>query len=640
MGCLMITLKHIKKSYDKQQVLYNFNYQFLDSGFYLFFGPSGCGKTTLLNLIAGIILPDEGGVFINGEKITEKKLHSEIGYVMQDAYFVDYLTMKENLLLITSDEEHMMILAEKLQVDKQMDQFPNTLSGGEKQRFSILQVLLSKKKIMLLDEPTASLDEDNKQLIFQILKDLKEEILILCTSHDMCAKKYCDTIIDFLHLDKYKENIILNDTHTHNIQEPVYSVKNIYSYIKLQSRTKEKFSLILFGVIMSISFLMCNLTLDIENKLTNMLGEVYHYNYLSAEIPNADMDVVKRDDIISVVYPYKIGADYLELTTDDISAVVKIDDDLGKNFLETLRYETLPRKGFYYQDHLAAGSYFTQADEIMLGYDYAMNLKQNLDDLIGTSITLSTAQGSKQFKIAGIFLPFEKESLYYMQNGYDKENMNQILYFNDAYTNQYLLDHKESSYEKNHKGKNQYLIYFDSFHSMFKFYETYMNNKMSDNDRIFVKPITNSFTDTVQLYHNLSLGFIPVAIVVLLFSAYFYVFSRKQSFLQSIKNMSVYQYNGYSWKTLMKCQISYYLHEIGYTISISIGFTIILVNIMNYLNKIIHFLPFYPFLTNPLYFLFVGFVSFIGSSLIMIICFARLQATNWYDFLRIRRDLL
>ena len=75
----MLALKHIKKSYGKQQVLDDFNYYFSDSGFYLLFGPSGCGKTTLLNLIAGIIQPDEGKIYIHDEVMHENKLHSEIG---------------------------------------------------------------------------------------------------------------------------------------------------------------------------------------------------------------------------------------------------------------------------------------------------------------------------------------------------------------------------------------------------------------------------------------------------------------------------------------------------------------------------------------------------------------------------------
>ena len=97
-------------------------------------------------------------------------------------------------------------------------------------------------------------------------------------------------------------------------------------------------------------------------------------------------EIKKCDDIVSIVYPYKIGADYLDQNTD--SVVVKIDENLGMEFLETLRYETLPCKGFYYQNHLAAGNYFTKHDEIMLGYDYALNLNQDINELIGTSITL------------------------------------------------------------------------------------------------------------------------------------------------------------------------------------------------------------------------------------------------------------
>lgn len=637
----MLALKHIKKSYGKQQVLDDFNYYFSDSGFYLLFGPSGCGKTTLLNLIAGIIQPDEGKIYIHDEVMHENELHSELGYIMQDAYFVDYLTMRENLMLTSFDEQRMNDLAKRLHVEKQMAQFPETLSGGEKQRFSILQTLLAKKKIMLLDEPTASLDEENKRLIFQILKDIKDEILILCVSHDACAKEYCETVIDFLHLDDYKKQIEIEKSTVSHVVTPAYQVDNLYSYIKRQSRKKEKFSLILFGMIMTISFLICNLTLDIEDKLTSMLGEVYHYNYLSAEIPNTVMEEIKqREDIISIVYPYKIGADYLEQNTDSDSVVVKIDENLGMEFLETLRYETLPRNGFYYQDHLAAGDYFTKANQIMLGYDYALNLNQDLDELIKTSITLSTNEGKKQFEIAGVFLPFEKESMYYIQNGYDKNNINQILFFNDAYANQYLYDHRESDYEKNHKGKNKYLLYFDSFNSMNHFYETYKDNKIDDLNQIYVKPITSSFSDTIELYHNLSMGFIPASMIALLFSASFYIFSRKQYFLHSIKNMSVYQYHGYTWNTLMKYQIRYQLHEIAYTLLLSIGITFVLSIGFNFLNRIVQFLPFYPFLTSPTYFILTGVCSFIGFSIMMIVCFIRLKQTNWYDYLRTRRDLL
>lgn len=155
------------------------------------FGPSGSGKSTLLSIIAGIIKPDHGRIVIDGEcmyddkKRINKPLHQRrIGLVFQDGRLFPNLTVKQNLSyalhFIPKIEQKFKLdeIVSLLEIEALLQRQPHQLSGGEKQRVALGRALLSSPRLLMLDEPLASLDDGLKSQILPFLKLVAEQINI------------------------------------------------------------------------------------------------------------------------------------------------------------------------------------------------------------------------------------------------------------------------------------------------------------------------------------------------------------------------------------------------------------------------------------------------------------------------------
>ncbi len=162
------------------------------------YGPSGSGKSTILSLIAGITQPDSGYIAIDGECVfdSESKLNKpihqrRIGLVFQDGRLFPHMNVKQNLTYafkLNAHQQQLIQPAEIMQLlalDTLKKQHPHQLSGGEKQRVALGRALLSSPKLLMLDEPLASLDDKLKQQILPYLKLVAENIQVpmLYVSH-------------------------------------------------------------------------------------------------------------------------------------------------------------------------------------------------------------------------------------------------------------------------------------------------------------------------------------------------------------------------------------------------------------------------------------------------------------------------
>jgi putative ABC transport system ATP-binding protein len=213
----MIKINNIKYSYPNSD--FHLNVEELtinDKRKTAVIGPSGFGKTTMLNLIAGILVPDIGSVNVNDETIsnfTEKERRdyriSEIGFVFQDFKLLEYLTVLDNILLpyrINSVMEldkdvktNAINLAKEMSIDDKLGKHPSKLSHGERQRVAICRALLNDPKIILADEPTGNLDPANKKHIVDILFNYvdKYDSTLITVTHDHELLKGFDEVIDF-----------------------------------------------------------------------------------------------------------------------------------------------------------------------------------------------------------------------------------------------------------------------------------------------------------------------------------------------------------------------------------------------------------------------------------------------------------
>lgn len=208
-----IELKNIRKVYGANtEVLKDFSYRFDSGKFYAIMGRSGAGKSTLLNIIGTVDVPTTGEVLIEGRNVaklvedTKAKIRMKlIGFVFQGFYLNPYLNALENVMVpmrINPDIEakdrknRAMELLKKFGADQLEDSKPAQMSGGEQQRVCIARALANNPQIILADEPTGNLDEENEQIVFEHLKDLAEQgHTVIVVSHNEKVKEYADEVL-------------------------------------------------------------------------------------------------------------------------------------------------------------------------------------------------------------------------------------------------------------------------------------------------------------------------------------------------------------------------------------------------------------------------------------------------------------
>ena len=173
-------------------------------------GPSGSGKSSLLMLAGGLERASSGEIEILGQVITEmsedrlsKLRRNNVGVVFQSFHLIPTLTALENVatpLEISSSKnpnKHAIMALDRVGLSHRADHYPSQLSGGEQQRVALARAYVSNPKILLADEPTGNLDEENTKAIVDLLFEIKNEndtTLILVTHSRELAKK-CDRII-------------------------------------------------------------------------------------------------------------------------------------------------------------------------------------------------------------------------------------------------------------------------------------------------------------------------------------------------------------------------------------------------------------------------------------------------------------
>lgn len=175
-----------------------------ETGATVLFGPSGAGKTTVVNMIAGLLRPDRGRIVLDDEVLLDDAARVEvpawqrrIGYVFQEGRLFPHLSVKHNLDYgrwmggHPADPEAFAHAVELLDIGHLLDRRPGKLSGGERQRVAVGRALLMRPRLLLLDEPLASLDEARKADILPYLERLRDEakVPMIYVSHDAAEVK-------------------------------------------------------------------------------------------------------------------------------------------------------------------------------------------------------------------------------------------------------------------------------------------------------------------------------------------------------------------------------------------------------------------------------------------------------------------
>ena len=192
----MIEIKNLTKSYDKKCILKNINLKINDNEQVSIIGKSGCGKSTLLRCIARLEKIDKGQILIDNENVNNiKEFYNKVGMVFQSFNLFENMTVLENLIIApvklkiqTKDEAIKLAKGylKEINLENKINEYPKNLSGGEKQRVAIIRALMEKPKILLLDEPTSSLDPQMKKEVLELISKLKDyNMTIIVVSHEL-----------------------------------------------------------------------------------------------------------------------------------------------------------------------------------------------------------------------------------------------------------------------------------------------------------------------------------------------------------------------------------------------------------------------------------------------------------------------
>jgi len=212
----VLKLKNITKEFIEPRknivALNNINFDLSDGQCICLLGPSGSGKTTLLQIAGLLDSPTKGEIIINGKKCDHlseedknfiRKQH--IGFVYQNFYLLDSFSALENVIIpqlingssFNNARKRAKNLLSDLGLSKRLYNKPRELSGGEKQRVSILRAIANRPKIILADEPTGNLDKKNSENVVKIIKDMVNHynISFIIATHNLSITKKFDKIV-------------------------------------------------------------------------------------------------------------------------------------------------------------------------------------------------------------------------------------------------------------------------------------------------------------------------------------------------------------------------------------------------------------------------------------------------------------
>ena len=215
----LLEVKNVKKIYttrfgsNQVEALRDVNFTVERGEYVAIMGESGSGKTTLLNILAALDKPTEGKVYLKDRdlgKLKEKEIatfrRQNLGFVFQDFNLLDTFSLKDNIFLplvlsgkkYPEMEKRLKPIAEKLGIEKLLEKYPYEVSGGQKQRAAIARALITKPQLILADEPSGSLDTQNKMELHKLLFDLRDKfgLTILIVTHDNELAKLSDRVIE------------------------------------------------------------------------------------------------------------------------------------------------------------------------------------------------------------------------------------------------------------------------------------------------------------------------------------------------------------------------------------------------------------------------------------------------------------
>ena len=201
-----IEVINLSKSYKSKQAVNNISFKINENEIVGLLGPNGCGKTTTIGMMLGLLKPTNGQVLINGMDIEKNKISllHKMNFISPYIELPKKLTVRQNLVVygklynVSNLNDQIDYLSNKLRLNKLLKNVTGELSSGQKNRVSLAKALINNPAVLLLDEPTASLDPETGDFVRTFLENYKKEnkISVLLASHNMDeVKRLCNSVL-------------------------------------------------------------------------------------------------------------------------------------------------------------------------------------------------------------------------------------------------------------------------------------------------------------------------------------------------------------------------------------------------------------------------------------------------------------
>ena len=219
----LVEVKNLKKNYGSIEAVKDISFNIKENEIIGLLGPNGSGKTTTIGMMLGLLKPSNGEILIDGKKIEENRIEilQKINFISPYIELPKKLTVKQNLIVygklynVVDLKNRIEYLVEKLRLSDLLNKLTGELSSGQKNRVSLAKALINNPTVLLLDEPTASLDPEIGDYVRTFLEKYKKEkkISVLLASHNMNeVTRLCKTVLmmkDGIIIDKgYPEELI------------------------------------------------------------------------------------------------------------------------------------------------------------------------------------------------------------------------------------------------------------------------------------------------------------------------------------------------------------------------------------------------------------------------------------------------
>lgn len=199
----MIEVKNVSKELKGNKVLSDISYTFEEGTIYGIYGYNGCGKTMFLRVLAGLLIPDSGQVIVDGKEMhKEFSFPDSVGIVIEHMELLPQYTAYDNLKILSkikkiAGEEDIKDAINKVGLDAASTKKVKKFSLGMKQRLNIAQAIFEGQKILLLDEPTNAIDEKGISLIYDLLRQKRDEgaTIVIASHHKEDLTELCDVTI-------------------------------------------------------------------------------------------------------------------------------------------------------------------------------------------------------------------------------------------------------------------------------------------------------------------------------------------------------------------------------------------------------------------------------------------------------------